>query len=426
MKKVHNMSKSIMSFVLAFAMAATMLIAAPAKEAKAAYAAPTGTTTLTKEEHPEITNVTVTNVNGANVSYQMDDNDEEDAFIRILLPKATTVDTLKQLKVAITINPEAGQFSCKSGLTFNASGNTYTCNAADFYNKAYTISVGDVDYILAAGIASAKIDVPAKETGVITNAQLDGYATTMKRDIIESDYMGNPYFDQMGYQWTSVTYIMSATLPNDTNRSAVKLTYTLNRADGTPVTLDLTSGMADTKINDIKYNVTASFGDVITITKDNYSIDMTELMNYLKDGGTTAVVSNYIVRQFAAILQAQDDYFALGAHTFPAGTTVMDVMQDFLNFAYGEEGTGATYCRFNEKSSRGKDCVYIDYINGLSYREVNNLSGWMYTDESTGLLNADGSVNYKCSIPGVMSNAYTMTKDTRITWFYTTNFTLHN
>lgn len=425
MKKLKKINQSLLSMMLVLAMTATMLIAAPVKEAKAAYAAPTETTTLEDDEHPGVADV-ATNVSGATVSYQVDDNDEDNMYIRIMLPTTATVDSLKKLAVTLTTDGTALTSTSASFKNSEANANVYTCDSLDLYNKSYTVVFGDTKYILAAGIASAKIDVPVKETDVITNAQLDGYATTMKRDIIESDYMGNPYFDQMGYQWTSVTYIMSATLPNDTNRSAVKLTYTLNRADGTPVTLDLTSGMADTKINDIKYNVTASFGDVITITKDNYSIDMTELMNYLKDGGTTVVVSNYIVRQFAAILQAQDDYFALGAHTFPAGTTVMDVMQDFLNFAYGEEGTGATYCRFNEKSSRGKDCVYIDYINGLSYREVNNLSGWMYTDESTGLLNADGSVNYKCSIPGVMSNAYTMTKDTRITWFYTTNFTLHN
>ena len=97
----------------------------------------------------------------------------------------------------------------------------------------------------------------------------------------------------------------------------------------------------------------------------------------------------------------------------------MDIMQDFLNFAYDNN-------KFNEKSSRGADCVYIDYINGLSYREVNRLAGWMYSDDSQGVVDADGNIRYNCSIPGVMSNAYTMTKDTKITWFFTTDFTKHN
>ena len=115
MKKVHNMSKSIMSFVLAFAMAATMLIAAPAKEAKAAYAAPTGTTTLTNEEHQEITGVTVEGVD-ADVSFQQDNNGVNATFIRILLPSDTTVSTLQSMDVTINTNPALSNITWDSSL----------------------------------------------------------------------------------------------------------------------------------------------------------------------------------------------------------------------------------------------------------------------------------------------------------------------
>lgn len=430
MKKVHNMSKSIMSFVLAFAMAATMLIAAPAKEAKAAYAAPTGTTTLTNEEHPEITNVTVTNVNGANVSYQMDDNDEEDAFIRILLPEATTVDTLKQLKVAITVAPEVEQFSCNSGLTFNAKGNTYTCNAADFYNKAYTISVGGSDYILAAGIASAKMDVPSKETNIIKYAKLgDGkevaIATNMQRDIIQSDYMGNPYFGEMGYDWTSVTYILtSETLPNTLTRNAVVLSYTLNgKAD--KATVDLTSGQKAVTINGVAYQVTASFGDVIVVSKDNYKIDLSELYVYWAGEKELAAPRQNIYHMWQQIMMAQDAYFQKGARTFATGTTVMDVMQDFLTFACGESEDNSTNFFNMGESSRGADVSYIDYIDGLSYRQVNRKSGWMYSDSTKDVFDKHGNFIKGSSMPGVMASAYIMTKDTKITWFFTTDYTAY-
>ena len=430
MKKVHNMSKSIMSFVLAFAMAATMLIAAPAKEAKAAYAAPTGTTTLTDEEHPEITNVTVTNVNGAKVSYQMDDNDEEDAFIRILLPSKTTVDTLKQLKVAITINPEKGQLSCNSGLTFNAKGNTYTCNAADFYNKAYTISVGGSDYILAAGIASAKMDVPSKETNIIKYAKLgDGekvaIATNMQRDIIQSDYMGNPYFGEMGYDWTSVTYILtSETLPNTLTRNAVVLSYTLNgKAD--KATVDLTSGQKAVTINGVAYQVTASFGDVIVVSKDNYKIDLSELYVYWAGEKELAAPRQDIYHMWQQIMMAQDAYFQKGARTFATGTTVMDVMQDFLTFACGESEDNSINFFTMGGSSRGADVSYIDYINGLSYRQVNRKSGWMYSDSTKDVFDNNGNFIKGSSMPGVMASAYIMTKDTKITWFFTTDYTAY-
>ena len=397
MKAMKKTGKSILSLVLAFAMTAAMLLVAPTTEVKAAYAAPTETEDV---DHDEITDVTVTNVSGANVLYQMDDNYDDDAFIRIMLPNNATISKLQSLKFTITTNGKAMTWD-SSKITFNKSGNTYTCEAADLYNKSYTLSIDGADYILAAGITDDTITAPSNEPGVIKNAQLNGIATTMDRDIIQRDYMGNPYFGEMGYKWTSVTYILKATLPQltDDQRKAVDFTYELNRVGGSEV-LDLSSGLASTKINEVPYNVAVSFGDVIIVTKDNYCIDLSELLDYMSK--TILPNANYVRNHAAAIDEA----------------TVMDIMQDFLNFAYNNN-------KFNEKSSRGADCAYIDYINGLSYREVNRYAGWMYTDDKDGAA-IDGKVNYDCSIPGVMSNAYTMTKDTKITWFFTTDFRQHH
>ncbi len=427
MKKVHSMSKSIMSFVLAFAMAATMLIAAPAKEAKAAYAAPTGTEDFNPDE---IVSVTVSSVTGAKVSYQVDDNDEDDLFLRIMLPMDSTVNTLQNLKFAITVKSGVTMTWNESELTFKKSGDTYTCNSADLYNKSYTLTVGDVNYILAAGIASAKMDVPSKETNIIKYAKLgDGnkvaIATNMQRDIIQSDYMGNPYFGEMGYDWTSVTYILtSETLPDTLTRNAVVLSYTLNGKTD-KATVDLTSGQKAVTINGVAYQVTASFGDVIVVSKDNYKIDLGELYVYWAGEKELAVPREDIYHIWQQIMMAQDAYFQKGARTFATGTTVMDVMQDFLTFAYGESEDNSIKFFTMGESSRGADVSYIDYINGLSYRQVNRKSGWMYSDSTKDVFDKHGNFIKGSSMPGVMASAYIMTKDTKITWFFTTDYTAY-
>ena len=333
MKAFKKLNQSVLSIMLVLAMTASMLIAAPAKEAKAATAAPTSSEDF---ESDEIAGVTVSSVAGADVSYQMDDNDENDLFLRIMLPEGSTVNTLQNLKFAITVHDKVSMTWDSSKIAFTKDGNTYTCAAADLYNKSYTLSFGDVDYILAAGIAGGKTSIPSKETGVITGARLAGVAATMERDVIESDFMGNPYFGEMGYDWTSVTYLISGvTLPNDTNRAAVVLSYSPYK-EANQVTVDLTSGQKEVTINGATYQVTASFGDVIVVSKDNYYIDLHELAKYLSSGEETVASKEDLLHMFQQIQIAQNEYFANGARTFDAGTTVMDVMQDFLNFAYGE------------------------------------------------------------------------------------------
>lgn len=418
MKAFKKLNQSVLSIMLVLAMTASMLIAAPAKEAKAATAAPTSSEDF---ESDEIAGVTVSSVAGADVSYQMDDNDENDLFLRIMLPEGSTVNTLQNLKFAITVHDKVSMTWDSSKIAFTKDGNTYTCAAADLYNKSYTLSFGDVDYILAAGIAGGKTSIPSKETGVITGARLAGVAATMERDVIESDFMGNPYFGEMGYDWTSVTYLISGvTLPNDTNRAAVVLSYSPYK-EANQVTVDLTSGQKEVTINGATYQVTASFGDVIVVSKDNYYIDLHELAKYLSSGEETVASKEDLLHMFQQIQIAQNEYFANGARTFDAGTTVMDVMQDFLNFAYGEHKDNTVKYFTMGDSSRGADVSYIDYIDGLSYRQVNRYAGWMYSDDPNGVWK-DGAFNKGCSMPNVMSNAYTMTKDTKITWFYTTNY----
>ena len=416
MKALKKLNQSVLSIMLVLAMTASMLIASPAKEAKAATAAPTVATTAT---HSEITKVAVTNVDGATVSYQTDDNGVSAKFIRILLPSDTAVNKLQNLQFAITA--KAGKALRSTDITFSKSGNVYTCSGKDLYNKSYEITVGTQKYILAAGIAGGKTSVPAGETGVITGARLGGVAAAMERDVIESDFMGNPYFGEMGYDWTSVTYLISGvTLPNDTNRAAVVLSYSPYK-EANQVTVDLTSGQKEVTINGATYQVTASFGDVIVVSKDNYYIDLHELAKYLSSEEETVASKEDLLHMFQQIQIAQNEYFANGARTFSAGTTVMDVMQDFLNFAYGEHKDNTVKYFTMGDSSRGADVSYIDYIDGLSYRQVNRYAGWMYSDDPKGVW-VDGAFNKGCRMPNVMSNAYTMTKDTKITWFYTTDY----
>lgn len=418
MKAFKKLNQSVLSIMLVLAMTASMLIAAPAKEAKAATAAPTVATGVDPDE---ITDVTVDGVD-ANVSFQKDNNGVNATFIRILLPSSTAVSTLQNLAFTITTDISAGDLEWNTDeLELDGAIGEYTCAGADLYNKAYTLSIGGTDYILAAGIEGGKTSVPAGETGVITGARLAGVAATMKRDVIESDFMGNPYFDEMGYDWTSVTYIITgATLPNDLNRTAVILSYKPYK-EADQVTVDLTSGQKEVTINGATYQVTASFGDVIVVSKDNYYIDLHEFAKYVSSGKETVANKEDLLHMFQQIQIAQNEYFANGARTFSAGTTVMDVMQDFLNFAYGEHKDNTVKYFTMGDSSRGADVSYIDYIDGLSYRQVNRYAGWMYSDDPKGVW-VDGAFNKKCSMPNVMSNAYTMTKDTKITWFYTTDY----
>ena len=135
MNTIKKLNKSFLSIMLVLAMTASMLIAAPAKEAKAATAAPTVATDVA---HSEITKVAVTNVDGATVSYQTDDNGVSTKFIRILLPSGTAVNALQNLQFSI-------KTSAGKTMTWDASKIDFTKCISKFTDLYHLFFQSDLD-----------------------------------------------------------------------------------------------------------------------------------------------------------------------------------------------------------------------------------------------------------------------------------------
>ncbi|WP_449241383.1 DUF4430 domain-containing protein [Desulfoscipio gibsoniae] len=361
----------------------------------------------TESDDIEISEVTSMTIGGKTAVFQQDDNGPT-KFIR------ADLDSEYDLQSAdIVINLEsAGTEVSSNALTFTGDGTaTRTAAGVNLLNEAYDLTIGSTAYILAADLSDDTFDSvspsdPLKVENVTftTSPSIDATVEGMS----VNRFAGNPRYAQEGLDWMAGrTRIL---LPPGTNLSAVPGTMTL--AGGASA-----SGCYSNGNFDLDQNL-----NVMTVTNGGDSRD------YYVSAGVTGQIKVYydiildeiendetyyagdIVYQCEEINAAAEEYFDPDGFYVDSGTTVMEIMIDFADWAE-EEG----YFSYNTDISYGG--AYLVKLNGVAEFDGGHLSGWMYMDN---VYRPD------CKVPGVGATDYQLTNDgTIIHWFYTVDYMPH-
>lgn len=347
------------------------------------------------------------------------DDNTDDMFIRAMLPETVSVDNLENATVEVTLADSVASFEA-AGIDFTGSGSVKTSGAVDLFNKSYTLTIDDVDYILAAGITGGSQAIPSSEPNTLKRVTVGGKSTDLSRNIVQSEFMGNPYFSadsENVLEWTSVNYYVAANMGMARPDS---LTAAYTKADGTTGSeaLDMTKSVPSIEVDGKTYYFKLTFTGDITV---KYSIDFQEFENTRTADNASSFASDSewaaAVVQKNAIIKAWAEYFGndgqtgdalgntvVGTITVPSGTTVMSQMVKFLN------------AKFPGVDTDNSD-TYIASINGLGEFTIGSMSGWMYLE---------GPWIATCKVPMVGAADYQMTTDgATITWFYVTDYMNH-
>ena len=413
MKKTWS---KIVSLMLVFAMVLGMNLNVSAAT-NTTIAVPTETVDFDAADTVGVVKVTA-GAETVTAGFYADDN-TDDVFIRAMLPETVSVDNLENATVEVTLADSVASFEA-AGIDFTGSGSVKTSGAVDLFNKSYTLTIDDVDYILAAGITGGSQDIPSTELNTLKSVTVGGKSTTLSRNIVQSEFMGNPYFSadpENVLEWTSVNYYVAADMGMARPDS---LTATYTKADGTTESkaLDMTTSVPSITVDGKTYHFKLAFTGEIEV---KYSIDFQEFekTRALSNASDYASESewNAAVEKKKDIADKWEDYFeTLGTVEskmgntvtatiyVPSGTTVMSQMVNFLNAEYPGE------------DSKNTD-TYIASIHGLGEFTIGSMSGWMYLE---------GPWTATCKVPMVGAADYQMTTDgATITWFYVTDYMNH-
>lgn len=403
-KSILNPMKRIVTVMLAVAMVFSVNLTS--MTAHAAVAKPTKQTVV--EQLPF--GVMGATIGGNDATFYTDDNDTENIYIRYMFPKETALSALSDVSVSInalvpiTVDGETSQN------TFNA----------DLLNKSLNIEINGQKYILAAGIAGGDTDLATtKMDGYVSAATLNGTTATVTRTITAGTCIGNIYYAQQKITWTNETLKIDAKNAA-TPANTCTVAYTL--ADGSQgnTTADLSTGSVIVKINNKEYAISATFAaqtSGFVATSSNFRIDFTELTDYKKANGE--LKSGYswttITKQMKEITDAQTAWYATKP-TFKEGATCMDVLQDFLKFATTK---GYFTCGTTDVK---EDCTYVQYIDGLCpFTVASGMDGWMYTDKP----DEAGVAPKNWYTAPIGAADYVLSSNTKIAWFFTTNYGDH-
>lgn len=407
--------KKLLSMVLVATMVLSMNLTS--------FAAESGSYT-----HPNVTveGLTAITVGSTAASIEKDVKDgveQSQIYARANLENATEYSLKKQ---TVTIVTEK-DVTCDD-IDFVGDGESYTAENVNLLNTAYTITIGDTDVILAAGLTDGTVSVASDDPLGISVSAIGGASAEIVGTCVENDCEGNT--TDFGTQpWTNVSYQVKATadLASTTDLSSVPVTMTV--ANGATVsgykTVSGNTYIFDLSGANPKFTVTnggesrdyyvavkvAASGIQVT-----YAIDLTEVV-------TDSTYSTQFAKNCTEILNGAEGYFnSVGAAnvtktnksvsaviTVPTGTNAMQPMLDLTAWATSNgKFTGTT------KNESG----YLATLDGLGEFSCGHNSGWMYTDDSMGYSpNVTG--------PGVGAASYTMTNGQKITWYMTTNYFNH-
>lgn len=424
-----TISKRLVALCMAFAMVFSLTTIASAVEPNDGLSEP-----VSKTEVSALTNIESVSIAGTNAYYEKDNNTGDTVYIRALLADTKTEYDLKN--AAITVNLSDDVVVKLDGTTVSGTGNTRTFTA-DLMNKAHVLSIGNIDYVLAAGIQSGRVAIHSADLVGLGTVTMESTAVDVYGSNVQNPYMGNTYFVNRNANWTFINYFIAGVLPTNSVLSSVSTTYTIKTgasisgAGATNVTsgnydFNFTSGDAITVANGsdsrIYHAKLAIEGQSVVVMENangvrNYDIDLTEVMSSEFYTGT-------VMDDVDDIVTAWEAYIAQ-PHTFTAGVSVMAILQAFDTWAAQTENpeTGENY--FTETSDFGGG-TYLSKLNNLNWNDCGSMAGYMYTDDSNGLYNEDvaglDTRSGKSNIPMVGAADMTFTSSTRIVWFYTVNY----
>ncbi|MEL7566193.1 MAG: DUF4430 domain-containing protein [Dehalobacterium sp.] len=367
---------------------------------------------------PSLPGVISITVNGEDAYFEQDDSTGSDIYIRAKLSAGSNEMDLREAEVSITLSNSGIDFD-GGELDFTQDGATWECEEADLFNKAYEISIDNNDYTLAAGLVDGVVTVDSNDPLKIAPVTLEGVTANVSGFNVQNPYMGNP--NEAG--WTFINYYVTATLPSGTELPEFEGTMSL--AGGASVTdgcatldsgsdydFDLSSTNEFVVENGSDgrtyYVMVGVSGESFIVTASDYTIDFQELKasEYYDE-------VNYpdIYDQVGEIEAALIEYYAEGPYEFPSGTSVMEIIEDFIDFAENEG-------LFSYDTSITYGGAYLAELNGLEEFDGGFLSGWMYSDDPNGYF-------IGCSIPMIGAASYYLNGGERITWFYTVDYTQH-
>jgi hypothetical protein len=407
--------KKILSIILALVLAFSTFGAAAFAQTPTPTNPPSQTTTVSTPS--TVTSITV---NGSAAIYQTDDNTGNYVYIRAILPATATLDDLQNATVIVNLVSPRTTVSA-AGITFTGTGTTRTAVNVNLFNAAYDLYIGGTGYVLAAGLSSrvtpnADVNIaPVTFTNVRETVTADVYGS-----VVQNPYIGNEFFRDNAIQWTDpgiVYYIKAEFSDVIADRSQVPGTLTLpvgatvsgniTPQGGNSYIFDLSGATPRISVanggNAINYVIFVSDPRVIHV---DYSFNMTEAISYSGAMSSQTPMTLAEFRSRATDIQTAADLYFINGITVPAGTTAMAALQTFLDAMFPNDYhiSGGTY---------------VDNIHGLAPGlTAAGLDGWMYTDEPDGW-------SPTCSVPNVGAADYVLTDDTRIVWFYTTDYTQH-
>lgn len=422
--------RKILAIVLVLAMVLALPVVAMADD----LPKPVATTTTTQPS--TIQSVTI---GGVTASYQIDGYgnpssptfDNSQVFIRATLPATSAEEELKSADISITMSTgstiSGGSLinTYSDDYEYDASTRTYDFTGVNMLNNAYTITIGNNTYIIAAGLNDsnkAHVAIPTTDPLFISNFAYDGTNATVYRVTVQNPCMGNPYFvgnNNSGTNgWTFINYYIKAINVETNNTSAVPITFTKD-ADAT-VSGDVTVVSGSTFAN------VSGSAPVLTVTNNGYSrsynmvariktsnniwvvygFNFDELKaetDYYYNGSTVKTKADQIEAAAIAYFNPTEEE-PQGEISVPVGSTAMYVVQEFM--------------RVSGYSEYDPDSTYISSINGLAAFDTTGLDGWMYTDDPDGW-------DANCGVANVGAADYVLSAGDTITWFFTTNFLNH-
>lgn len=413
-KSILNPMKRIVTVMLAVAMVFSVNLTSMTAHA-ASINKPTQQTVLSTL--PE--GVTGVTIGGNEATFYTDDNDSTNTYIRYVYPTDTMLSKLEDLTVVINSSKAVSWDG--SDLTTETAG-TYTIANVNLLNTAHKLVINNKSYIVAAGIAKGERDLVKEPlNGYVKSATINKTTATVTRTITEGTCIGNIYYTEgreKQIDWTTETNYISATnVSTSTAANKANLVYAISGGATGKNTVDLSTGSAQVTIGSYKYAVNVSFATGFVATKDNFWIDFTEL-NRAK-ASEEALNSGYdwttIGKQITEIQAAQKAWYATNP-TFEDGATCMNVLQNFLKFA---TTNGYFTCGTTDVD---ENCTYVQNIDGLCpFTLANGMDGWMYTDNPK----EEGKDPSEWYTAPIGAADYTLTSDSTIAWFFTTNYGTH-
>lgn len=422
MKKM--ISRRLVALCMAFAMMFSLLTIVHAEDVNDGLSAPTTHTEVAKPA-----TINSISVGSATAYYETDDNTGNTTYIRALLTGKTEYD-LKNATVTVNLTNSSTAVALDgTAITGGTTSRTFT---TDLMNKAHTLTIGGVDYILAAGLPNGRVSIDSNDPLGLGTVTMAGTTMDVYGANVQNPFMGNTYFVNRNTNWTFINYFISGVLPTGTSLSSVATAYTLK--SGATI-----SGAGATEVTATSYTFNFTIGKTLTVANGtesrtydaelavegqsivvkqtktgtrNYDINLTEVIN------STYYADAAIKNKVDAIVTAWNAYIT-ESHTFNAGTSVMAILQNFDTWAHTTTKPGSSEKYFTGDSDFGGG-TYLSKLNGLNWNDCGNLAGYMYTNDANGYYWT--AADNHSTIPSVGAADMVFTSSTRIVWFYTVNY----